>query len=43
MEAELSHHSQTLCAASHSFSRTNRFWVFADCRQSMICAESPNW
>ena len=38
MEAVPSRHSHTLCAASHSVSRTKVRSVFADCRQSMARA-----
>ncbi len=41
IEDDESCQSQTLCAASHSFSRTKTGWVFPDWRQSIIVALSP--
>ena len=43
MESDRSHHSQTLSAASHSCSRTNRWRERADWRQSIEFAASPAW
>ncbi len=41
MEGERSGQSQSVCAASHSFSRTNRWSSRAERRQSMEAAASP--
>ena len=42
MEGEASRHSQTLAAASHSVSRTNRWRLRALWRQSIWLALSPS-